>query len=233
MSRSRKPDPSKGNGVRAVWSYQEVPNGSSTVGYIAGSPYGVYTHYRGATRPCRREFTDSLLQCPLCESGEEPVWKGYVPYYDRDFIKRFVLISREIEESVSAIPLHAQIRISRAKSSKAAVIVREEKWTVKNLPYSAYRAAGVDLEGPLLLIWKDPELHAFVRRVSPVDLIRKQLVPTVKKDEPEPSIVEGFHNLKARMTQPTPEPSLIGDVLENRLPPDATPHKNGKAKSRK
>lgn len=233
MSRSRRPDPKKGNGARAIWSYQEVGNGCSTVGYLAGPTYGVYTHYVGHTRPCRREFTNSTLVCAHCESGEEPVWKGYVPYYDRDLIRRFVLISQEIEESVEAIPLHAQIRIARAKSSKAAVIVRQENWTVKNMPYSALRAAGVDIEGALLLIWKDPELHAFVRKVSPSDLINAKLKPPSRDDAKQEELEFSLKNARDRLKQREQAESLIGESLENLLPLDAKPTKNGKHSTKK
>lgn len=158
MSRSCKPGQNPGGKRKAKWDYTPVPNGTSTVGFLAGPPCGVYVHHAGTSKPCRRILTKSALVCPYCESQFVPVWRGYTPFYSQDYFRLFVLIPEELDEAVSEIDLHTQIRISRPRASKASVIIRAENWRTLKLPVTADRLLPVDLFPFLPAIWRDIEL---------------------------------------------------------------------------
>jgi len=158
MSHSQRPKGSLGKKGVAQWDYQEVPNKSSVVGWKAGDPFGVYTHYIGKTIPCKRELTKSKLCCPYCEAGEEPIWRGYTPFFDQDYCRKFVLIGEDIELAVTEITHHAQIRVSRGKGSREGVKIRADNWRLTPLPELLAKMPKVDLFWPLIRVWKDPEL---------------------------------------------------------------------------
>ncbi len=151
------------------WDYQPIPNGTSTVGFLAGPPIPCATHYVGATKPCKREMTESAYVCPYCESGKEIEWRAYVPFYSREYIELFVLINDDYLESVEEIPLHAQIRLSRAKPQKSPIVIRMENHSTRGLPPAAKRALPVDMM-PFLVhtLWKDKDIIAYSNGVKSV-----------------------------------------------------------------
>lgn len=141
------------------WKYLPVPNGAQAVGWIAGPTVGVWSHHRGGTKPCRHTMSDSALSCGLCADGEPPVWRGYVPLYDRDYCRRFVLISEDYEEAVRELTLHAPVKLQRGKGSREPVTIRFEQWRVQPLALGEGRNAAADITPFLLRMWKDAELE--------------------------------------------------------------------------
>lgn len=159
MSISKDPRPGPRKNGHHHWDYLGCENGKSEVGYKAGPTCGVYVHDGRPSKPCRKEMTNGEITCPYCLTEDEPRWKGYVPIYDRDYQRRFCIISQGVRESVAEIPLHGQVRISRAKSSKASIIIRAEIWTPKALPLGDGRSAAADIEPVLFTIWNDAVLR--------------------------------------------------------------------------
>lgn len=141
--------------------YQPIANGASVTGWKAGQPVGVYTHFSGGTKPCRRRMTGSALVCPFCEANQSPIWRGYVPYYDPEYVRRFVLISEDHLEACEEIGHLSQIRISRAKGSRQPVVMSACNWRVASIPPSKDREQPVDLMPFLLKLWKDEELAKY------------------------------------------------------------------------
>lgn len=159
MFHSERPKKNPLGGKETRWSYQQVEKGKSVFGWLAGPPTGVYTHHAGATKPCRRLMTNGKLTCPYCESKYVPVWRGYTPFYDTEYTRRFVLISEDYEESVSEIPHLAMIALSRGKGPRDPVVIKPNMWRTTPLPDNSERAKPVDLRLFLLRLWKDVELQ--------------------------------------------------------------------------
>jgi len=132
------------------------------VGFLAGPVCGVMTHYSGNSKPCRDRMTAGQLACPYCADKWEPVWRGAVPIYDREYVRRWLWITEDYYEAVSEIPLHAQVSITRDKDTHAPAVIRPDNWRLSALPPSKDRAAPVDLMPFLLrVLWKDAELWSF------------------------------------------------------------------------
>lgn len=179
--------------------YQPIANKASVVGFMAGKPVGVFTHYAGATKPCKRLVTGSQLVCPFCEAKHTPVWRGYVPFYDQEYTRRFVLIPEDYYESVCEIPHLAQIRLSRGKGSREPIVIAPHNWRITPIPAIPERAAEVDLIPFLPRIWKDDELIAWVEK-------QRAAAP------PKPST-----RAKPARTPAADETGLMVDGIKNRL----------------
>jgi len=194
-----------------------VPNGTSTTGFIAGKPVGVFVHHVGQSKPCKREMTDSALVCPYCEAGHLPTWRGYTPFYDRDYVRRFVLIAEDIYESVEELPLHAQIRIARGKGSREGVTVRPELWRTSPLPPSKDRAAWVDLMPFLLDMWKDDELRRWVPSISAIENATRDQGAELLREAGARELDQIANRIKAKVqVKPVPDETGCTDAI-NRI----------------
>jgi hypothetical protein len=149
-------------------------------------------------------MTDSELVCPYCESGDEPRWKGYVPLYDRDYQRRFLLISQGVRESVKEIEHLQPVRCTRAKSSKASVVIRLDWWTTKACPRGDGRDVEADIEPVLFTIWKDAVLREWWIRK---EMEKISVQPVVVSDKPVSlaPIAKAKRTAKDRMIQPPPK----------------------------
>lgn len=233
MSISKEPKAAPKKGGHHHWDYLPVENGKSEVAYLAGPTCGVYVHDGQPSKPCRREMTDSELVCPYCETGDEPRWKGYVPLYDRDYQRRLLLISQGVRESVKEINHLDQVRCSRAKSSKASVIIRAETWTPKQCPRGDGRDVPADIEPVLFTIWKDAVLREWwvrkeMEKISvqpvvvsdkPVSLPPKQKPPRKPAPAPTPpsaemTMAEMYPGLAGFGRPPSTEPASMTPSLE-------------------
>lgn len=155
--RGKDPDP-RGLGKVARWLYWTVPTGGSANGFIAGSTVGVWCHWVGRSKPCRRLTSDGALSCSLCAAGEEPVWRGYVPIYDPQYVRRIVVITADHAESVREIPLHAQVKMRRGRNKHDPLIITPDLWRITPLPDSPERSGPADIVPALLRMWRDAEL---------------------------------------------------------------------------
>lgn len=159
--RSQEPDPGKKTGVQR-WGYHPIANGGSTVGFLAGPPTGVYTHHDHVTKPCRRRLTDGHLACPYCGVGKDPVWKGALPYYSREYAREWVWTSEEHRLSLLEIPLHAQIEISRDKKRCSPCVARPKLFRTYPLPEPFASQPAVSLIDLLVgVVWDDAELQTY------------------------------------------------------------------------
>lgn len=168
MIRSQDPDPQEGCNRIGRWTYLKVANGGSANGFLAGKPVGVWGHHLGGTKPCRKKMTGGRHPCPYCSEGVALVWRGYTPVFDQDYVQRFVCIPADIKKSVDEIGEHQQVRMTRAKSSKAPVILRAEQWRMHPFPKAGAPKWPVDLMPYLVkYVWKDEVLAAFCAGDSP------------------------------------------------------------------
>lgn len=181
--KSRKPAPESGANPVRRWTYAPVPNKTSTTGWKAGDVFGVETHFSGGSKACRRIMTDSALICPFCESGKKPEFRGYVPFFDADYARRFVLVNRDYFDLADSIERLAMIRASRDKASKAPIIVRQDNWRTTPLPPSFANESPAELLPSLLDAWEDDELRAWCMKQTPVTTVAKtKLSPKDTKD---------------------------------------------------
>lgn len=154
---SKDPDP-RGLGRVARWLYWPIPNGGTACGFLAGPVVGVWSHWVGRSKPCRRLTSDGALSCALCSDGEDPVWRGYLPVYDPQYVRRIVVITADHAESVREIPLHAQVKMKRGKNKHDPCVVTADLWRTTPLPDSPDRSAPADIVPALLRMWRDVEL---------------------------------------------------------------------------
>ena len=162
MSKGKAPDPKRRRKTHAHASYLAVKCGQKEAGYKAGELYGCYTHRTFAAQPCVADITNGELKCAWCASQMISEWRGYVPVWDRDWTLRYVLIGEDYYESVNAIPLHAQIAISRAKNPISPLVVREELSMTRKLPDRPPWKEPVDMLEICLTLWQQDALTRWI-----------------------------------------------------------------------
>jgi hypothetical protein len=194
-----------------LWDYQRVENGKSVVGWKAGPVYGCETHYLGETRPCKRITTDSKLVCPICESGEETIFRGYVPFWDTDYQRKFVLIPEDVFDLADEIECHQTIRISRPKGSREGNIVRPDGWTLKALPPKYVNMGEIDIVPALLTVWKDEQLRAWFEEEWAKEALQQQAKKLSPEETRKKSAEVVGNNFRVK---PKSLPPTVGGVLE-------------------
>jgi hypothetical protein len=164
MATGRKPNSRPGEKKKIHATHFKVPNGGMECGYKAGDMHGVNGHRTHAHQPCLKLYTNGEMECPYCNAGLEPMWRGYVPVWDRDWTLRYALIGEEIFESVDIIPRGAQVVLTRAKNPISPLVIRQETKLVRSLPDKEPWTQPVCMEDICLLLWKLPALTAWVHR---------------------------------------------------------------------
>lgn len=152
---------------------------SAISGFLAGQPTWVPCHWTGKSRPCRRLLTCGALPCHDCRPNEEPIWRGYTPFYSSEYVRLFALITLDYREAVAEIPRHAQIKLSRGPNPRDPLVIVPSLWRPSPLPESADRDYDVDLRSFLLTLWKDSEL----REWSIANQEREARVAIMKNDD--------------------------------------------------
>lgn len=223
MSTGFRPEPSERKQSVGRWLYLPIANGASVGAYTAGPIALAPTHYVNQTRPCRAKMSHAKLVCPFCETHQEVTWRGYVPLYDRDFVRRFVLISLDYLEAAELVELHQQVKCVRGKNKRDAVIVRGEQWTPTALPVTQERRDPQDIWPFLLRMWKDQELAIEVRRIQAAPLpgtvkdipaaiaARKdypQWVKTVQDDLSQQEVGKSFDEVLSSLASDSPNHPL-------------------------
>lgn len=190
MSRGERPDKDSLRKGGNPWNYRPIPCGTSEGGWKAGPPLGVYTHWVGVTKPCKRRITKGALLCHHCEGKMVPVWRGATPWYDREYQCAWVWITEEYDEATCEIAHLAPIRLSRGRNKRDPVVIRQEEKCLKVLPHNPKRVPEIDLWETLLLAWKDSELVGWSRAnqatpAAPAALPTIRPVPPKKKAQAE------------------------------------------------
>lgn len=109
--------------------------------------------------------TDHALGCPHCVDRHPWEWKGYVPFYDEEYARRFALISPTYYESVEEIDHLAPIVITRGKKDTDQVVIKQINWRTTPIPPAAERFNAVDLMRFLVFtLWKSRELQEFAAK---------------------------------------------------------------------
>jgi hypothetical protein len=174
MIRSQKPAPGgRGKGV-PKWDYLPVANGKYELAFMAGPPCGCWTHHLYGTKPCKRMMTEGKLRCAFCEEKYEPVWRGAVPLYDREYTRRFVWITEDYYESTCEIKLHDMVKLTRDKLEKSPVVIRAEPWRTTPIPITPAREKAADLMPFLVrILWKDQELMEHAGQATITELVEE------------------------------------------------------------
>lgn len=230
MVTSKTPAPSERGGQVAHWSYEPVVNKSQHRGWIAGKPFGGWQHYGNRkSHVCREKMSDKALRCEQCVSGLIPEWRGFVPWYDSEYTRRFSLITYAYYESVSEIPHLSQIVLRRGDRKTDPVVIRAEQWRKEPLPYSAERFQPVDLGAFLVkVLWKDVELLEWDRKQQlAIPGVVDADQAAVDYADPELRKMARLMNKEQREKEKAKEEEMqIGNVM-NRLLKPAT-NANGK-----
>jgi hypothetical protein len=166
MFNSRKPQTPGGGGGIPNWSYAPVKAGSQYRGWKAGPVCGVFIHQlTKRSEPCIGMMTELALACPHCADKHKWEWKGYVPFYDEEYTRRFCLISPAYYEAVEEIDHLAPIVINRGKKDTDPVVVKYNAWRSTPIPFSVERAKGVDLMNFIVrVLWCSRELMEYAAK---------------------------------------------------------------------
>lgn len=169
MLTSQEPEDAPKEKKVARWTYEPVRCGTQQVGFLAGGYVGAYNHYKNRqSYVCRRKMSNMTLQCEDCAMGLVPEWRGYVPWYDREYTNRFSLITEEYREAFREIPLHAQIELSRGKDPTCPCVIRQKNWRLTPLPMTPERERKVNLMPFLVgVLWKDEALKRYANGMVP------------------------------------------------------------------
>ena len=154
MATGSRPDPQKRRTPFIHSSYLEVGNGKKEAGYIAGPIHGCYGHHHGAHKPCLFLVTEGELQCPYCSPSNDPIWRGYVPVWDRNWTLRHVLIGEEYFPSVEMIPHRAQVTLHRHKNPISPLVIEQQVSLTRELPDRSPWSAEVNTLAICLTLWK-------------------------------------------------------------------------------
>lgn len=167
MISGKPPDPGRRKRAVQKWDYEAPENGKFLVGFLAGKPTGTFLHYMPRSRPCRLLMSEGKVPCPFCADGNEPSWGGYLPYYSPEYTRKFVIIKEDHYEATMELELHTQVKLSRAKDSKAPVVVRPFNFRLTPIPADPEREKSVDMLPFLLhVLWKDQALLKFHAGIS-------------------------------------------------------------------
>jgi len=154
---SQTPSPGTKNGTQK-WDYLTIENGTTTCGFLAAYPLGVWCHHASGSKPCLIRFTSGTLRCPRCNPDKPAEWRGFVALWDREYVPRFVIVTGEYYESILEIPIGSLVKVSRGKAKYSPCVIRPDPWRTLPLPPSPNRSAEVDLLPSLMRQWKIPEL---------------------------------------------------------------------------
>lgn len=228
MITSVKPEDSPEENGFHRWTYTDVTAGSSHRGWIAGKVFGAYLHFLlKRSEPCRARMTGHALGCPHCESKIKAVWRGYVPYYDEEYTRRFVLVAPEYLESVNEIGHLEPIVITRGKAKTDPVVIKPKVWRISapTIPHNEQRAEPVDLARFCVrVLWKDDVLCAWdneQRRKAAVDK------PATPKQSKSGDMLQGARKRASVARNPEDWSTPLADLLPG-LANYGKPSENGK-----
>lgn len=171
MATGRKPASGRKKTNQPHATNLKVPNGGKEAAYKAGEMHGVNGHRTHAHQPCVWDISEGELKCPYCEAGLDLVWRGYVPLWDRDWTLRYVLVNDEYLYSVDAIPIRAQVVVTRAKNPISPIVVREEKHGFKALPDTPPFNVDMCMRDICLLLWKNELLNRWYAKTDVTQLM--------------------------------------------------------------
>ena len=229
MATGRKPPQNGKTGARPHASYLRVGCGQSARAYVAGEMHGVTGHRTHGHQPCLSDYTDGAMQCPFCAAGLEQVWRAYVPVWDVDWALRYVLIGKDIAESVDVIERGEQVTISRARNPISPLIVRHAPGLMRELPRRAPWETAVDMEAICLMLWGNDALSQWASKRGRA--VRQADAPEVLRSDGKPftPMLRGGAKRYAPPTDPQPADAAY-DAVTARLKGSAArlkPSKNG------
>ena len=202
---AQEPNPGRKGGYQK-WDYLPVENGTTTAGFLAAYPYGVYCHHTGGSKPCLVSYTRGALACPRCNPDKPAEWRGFTAIWDREYVPRFVIVTGDYLEAIREIPIGSLIEVSRKKAKYSPCVIRQHNWRTLPLPPSAKRSEPVDIVPALLKQWKMPELTLWyfaqpkeIRSVSPVTLPVD--VPPVIQERMRPGTVPTAEAVDAKLDE--------------------------------
>lgn len=213
MSTGSRPQKGAHEKTKKHATYLRVPNGCSECCYKAGETHGVVGHRTHAHQPCLKDITHGKLECTYCSAGLQPVWRGYVPLWDRDWTLRYSLIGEEYFETVEVIPVRSQVVVSRAKNPISPLVIRQEVKLVRELPDKEPWNKPIDMEELCLCLWKIPQLTEWVyANRTKAETLR---AGTAKREDGKP--FSPMNQAAAKRNGAPVDPPLVSDILKDRL----------------
>jgi len=123
-------------------------------------------------------ISDKVLVCPRCAINRPWEWRGYVPYYDEQYVRRFVVVASDYYESICEIKHLSPILISRGPEKTDSVVVKYEPWRTTPIPHAKDREGEVNLIDFLIrVLWKDEALVRFHCRSTDAEEAMQHDVP--------------------------------------------------------
>lgn len=162
-------------------------------------------------------MTASALICHHCDQRIKSAWRGYVPYYDEEYTRRFVLIAPEYLEAVTEIEHLAPIVVTRGKSKIEPVVIRPKIWRTQPIPHSTERERPVDLAlFCVRVLWCDDILAAWDKAERSK---AKTLQPATQhtKTEKKPTMYTAAHARAGKIAKEQELSASLRDVFPNML----------------
>lgn len=220
---------------REHFSHWSIGGGEKHTAYVAGKAQWFCAHPsdRG-TKPCLHWMTQGELPCRYCALHKVPAEIGYVPVWRQvDWRPLLVIVYDTEREWIEKLLLHDRVTIGRETELGARLWVRrcldqEPRFNTT----MAHRMVAQDITRSLLVLWKLPELTAWLtarkssdNAVSPdTEQPPAERVPDRVKDvkpavraytPPDPDVAEGafdavFNRIKDKMGSSPAAPSANG-----------------------
>ena len=181
----------------AYWECVQPEARAKLNGWLAGPCCGTYLHFLNRKGiPCREMMTEGKLACEHCMKGLAPQWRGYVPYYDSDYLRKITVITQGYYELAMELRHLETIQFTRGAEEKATVRLNRHPWRLEPIPMNDERSQPVDIMPYLVdVLWCDIALSRFHHDLPATPSLLDVAVQTdsVKTDTKEQE-VEGAVN---------------------------------------
>lgn len=213
---------------KVTWSALKLDPGGHEEGYVLGECLWFWSHWRGRSVPCYKEFTNGKAECSWCNTRD--YWQGYLPFCTESG-ERFLALVKEPNKPVTdKLQVGHSIFVGRKKSGDQRYTVRPGMSRKVRVPTEQDEHALSHIEPALVIIWRDEFFKEwFAQNGDATSNLKLALEVASRRrreaDQAERQLKESVTDaLKVRKALASEGPSLVGDAL---------PHLNGVLKKGK
>lgn len=223
--------PPPGGSSCAKWNHIKLVRGKPWRGWLAGPLVGVVCHHDSGTRGCRAAITGGKLSCGRNHELFPPEFKCYVPLWDEDGFRAFVVISEPAYPVAARLPHLAEVWALKTELHGAPIHVYPREWARKGPPCAVSERTPQDMRPFLVKLWKDTELREWFKS-HPFPPLTPSPEPerigeAVESDDEYDAGRERLRRLTAK-GKVEAVPARLGEVLPGLAPTKNGSHKGGK-----
>lgn len=213
---------------KVTWSALKLDPGGHEEGFVLAECLWFWSHWRGRSVPCYKEFTDGKAECAWCNTRD--YWQGYLPFATESG-ERFVALVKEANRPVTdKLQVGHSIMVARKKSGDQRYVVRPGLVRKVRVPTEQDEHALSQIEPALCILWRDEFFKDWIaKNGDPGSNLKLALEVASRRrreaDQAERTLKDSVQaTLKVRERTAAEEPVTIGDSL---------PHLNGVLKKPK